>query len=875
MLLTFEDPPNNIKAGWKEHHQVFMNELKNLTATGMTTLGPSLKHSFDLLNLNRMQTGIDTYGQGRCPFYLEPSIIIVITDGGKLSSTSGVLDELTLPMHSAVPGSEMTKEPFRWDQRLFALVLRLTGTVPPENSVNSNKVNATAADASPINDMCEVTGGSSYSVASQRTLMVCLEEIVSKIQGGVVIHFEWIKSDPAAVDNEEITLDENGEDKSKSWTSCRKMIYVQRSAQKGYSVGHWPIPESFWPDLQNPTLPPRTAHPVVRFSTQDTQPLIVENLPFDKYEVESSPLTNVILTRKQPGTCWQCFIANSHKTIENGYPFGYLKASSDMAHVNLFVLPYNYPVLLPLLDDLMRVQHGKPGREWKKAFDEYLKNMPLYYAAPLKRALQRLGAPASLVPDSMETSLSFPILNHLKRLKNQAKAEFDKVITSIASSTVNGNNLSSNNSTAVNNGSSSGGGNKNHATDSVSVRLLTTSSSSSVTSSTSSVLSQSSKKVSDIALTGNTSHPRIGNIRSELNEFPNFLLRVREKSSDLKSQSYRNPYDVNRRELIDQIHRMRINFLQPPAQIRYQDEDQMHSLPVSQMGNYQDYLKRMPSPLRELESTPVRQHMFGNPFKIDKKGGVMVDETDIDLVGSGNGNGNGGAAPIRAPKRAAGDPYYRSKRRPGPLPKDFVIRPSPPSSPSPASSSSSPSPMSPAHLNDYVMLDDEEPIPTDPAAARIDDVSDPSSSITSITPAASDDDSLDFATDVPTKVPESPADDDEVNSMYSSDGKSNEGSGVAFVPERDTKFQGVNGKDAPSYNSSSPATSRTNHKICNNSTSSSNGSNLKAAILMNGLPDKKYLNGGLMRLNLSSDEIRYKKEVFNLIKRPGKSEFYR
>lgn len=46
--------------------------------------------------------------------------------------------------------------------------------------------------------------------------------------------------------------------------------------------------------------------------------------------------------------------------------------------------------------------------------------------------------------------------------------------------------------------------------------------------------------------------------------------------------------------------------------------EQLHSLPVSQMGNYQEYLKRMPTPLREIESTPVRQHMFGNPFKIEK-----------------------------------------------------------------------------------------------------------------------------------------------------------------------------------------------------------------------------------------------------------------
>lgn len=134
-----------------------MTELKNLTANGMTTLGPALKNCFDLLNLNRMQTGIDTYGQGRCPYFLEPSVIIVITDGGKLTNSSNVQEELNLPMHSYVPGSELTKEPFRWDQRIFALVLRLTGTPPPDQFSNGN--NSFPYDNSPIDAMCEVTGG--------------------------------------------------------------------------------------------------------------------------------------------------------------------------------------------------------------------------------------------------------------------------------------------------------------------------------------------------------------------------------------------------------------------------------------------------------------------------------------------------------------------------------------------------------------------------------------------------------------------------------------------------------------------------------------------------------------------------------------------
>lgn len=44
-----------------------------------------------------------------------------------LCVVNGVQEEFNLPMNSPIPGSEMTREPFRWDQRLFALVLRLAG----------------------------------------------------------------------------------------------------------------------------------------------------------------------------------------------------------------------------------------------------------------------------------------------------------------------------------------------------------------------------------------------------------------------------------------------------------------------------------------------------------------------------------------------------------------------------------------------------------------------------------------------------------------------------------------------------------------------------------------------------------------------------
>ena len=44
--------------------------------------------------------------------------------------------------------------------------------------------------------MCEVTGGRSYAVTSQRMLHQCIDSLVQKLQSGVVIHFEKIGPDP-------------------------------------------------------------------------------------------------------------------------------------------------------------------------------------------------------------------------------------------------------------------------------------------------------------------------------------------------------------------------------------------------------------------------------------------------------------------------------------------------------------------------------------------------------------------------------------------------------------------------------------------------------------------------------------------------------
>uniref|UniRef100_A0A3B3QWJ6 Integrator complex subunit 6 like n=1 Tax=Paramormyrops kingsleyae TaxID=1676925 RepID=A0A3B3QWJ6_9TELE len=640
MLVTFDEPPYGVKAGWKENHASFMAELKNLQALGLSTLGHALRAAFDLLNLNRLVSGIDNYGQGRNPFFLEPSVIITITDGSRLTHSSGVQEELHLPLHSPLPGSELTKEPFRWDQRLFALVLRLPGAAVPD----SEQLGSVPSDESAITQMCEVTGGRSYCVRTQRMLNQCLESLVQKVLSGVVINFEKTGPDPPLL-NDDGLLDPvrpplpTG---PQSWHSCHKLIYVRPNPKTGVPVGHWPIPESFWPDQNSPTLPPRPSHPQVRFSCVDCEPMVIDKLPFDKYELEPSPLTQYILERKTPHVCWQVFVSSSGKHSDLGQPFGYLKASTTLTCVNLFVMPYNYPVILPLLDDLFKVHKLKPNLKWRQAFETYLKTLPPYYLLPLKKALRMMGAP-NLISDNIDCGLSYSVISYLKKLSQQAKIESDRLIVSVGKRPPQ--------EMGIKVGKHSSAPSLSHGCDFK--HLLR-------------------------CVTGDAPLPDVS-----AKEFAGFQIAL--LSKDVKPQAYRNAFDISRRNLLDQLTRMRTNLLRTTQKlIRGQDEDYLHSIPVAQMGNYQEYLKAMPSPLREIDpDQPKRMHTFGNPFKQDKKG-MMVDEADEFVAGPQSKKRGGGGDPSLgvAPKRRRSmSPLLRRPPTP-PVVTNHVLGKGPPGTPS-------------------------------------------------------------------------------------------------------------------------------------------------------------------------------------------------
>ncbi|KAI0978263.1 hypothetical protein GJ496_011513 [Pomphorhynchus laevis] len=155
MLFTLDPPPTNVKVGWHENMSTFSDRLNAIRPTGLTSLGIALKYALDVLNLNRLSTGMDTFGQGYFPFFMETSMVIILTDYCKLTSPCGIHNELLLPMNNTCMGFELTEEPFSWDQRIFSFVFDLRNQNP---KVNHNPY----ANQSPTHAMCEVTGGKHF-----------------------------------------------------------------------------------------------------------------------------------------------------------------------------------------------------------------------------------------------------------------------------------------------------------------------------------------------------------------------------------------------------------------------------------------------------------------------------------------------------------------------------------------------------------------------------------------------------------------------------------------------------------------------------------------------------------------------------------------
>lgn len=142
------------------------------------------------------------------------------------------------------------------------------------------------------------------------------------------------------------------------------------------------------------------------------------------------------------------------------------------------VLPYNYPGLWSLLDELASPALKMiPSPRWRQEFERYLGTVPPYYLpylrtgtdspsllgptvcarlfcasvshlltliltmlcrrvpsyvsvfVHLRAALKRWGAPPNLIPEHVDGGLSYALSSYLKKLKQQSKMDTDRAAT--------------------------------------------------------------------------------------------------------------------------------------------------------------------------------------------------------------------------------------------------------------------------------------------------------------------------------------------------------------------------------------------------------------------------------------------------------------
>ncbi|GMT03500.1 hypothetical protein PENTCL1PPCAC_25674 [Pristionchus entomophagus] len=653
MLFSTEEFPTCVKAGWKEGSGVFHEQLKALRPCGKFPLKQALLSALHFVNLNRAQTGVDYYGHGRFPHLQESVVVVTISDGSGVSDLPSDFELRSDPKNPA-PGSEYTEEAFRWDQRVFSIVLRMGARTPVEPRISICA--PVCIEPGVIQRVCAATGGRSFTMVSHKQQSNVIEVLTQMIHiNGIVLRFEYpapeIVHRNGTAENGEQSEERKAElegDKLRKSLEARPITFV---LTRNRAPGHWPIPEAFWPEaVQNSTkLPVRQAHPMLTIGVTPTEAQLNTEFPFDKYELDPvCPLSDFVRERTtamgNANVCWQVFVTNSFHSPGAGKPFGFLKTATNGSSVNLFLMPYNYPVLLKLLDEQKADVRLRVHPEWRLKLDQYIKSCPSYYKQQLKKALMRLKLSGGFL-DEPSQNLYAPQLNKaLTTMKSVGKDEMDKLLAEI------GARLS-----------------KPPRPPSYCVPVERRET---YAAAKNFRIEWEEEKKTRLAA-AKTDEPEKKKIRSRLpipatrsnavvieddiapdpelpeappakvEPIPNMMIDL--YAMPITNQVYRNPFSIEKHQLVQMLPRLRLNLEQqirdspipalegglPGMSCKLQTAYELHSLPVSQMGNYDEYVKSLEQigggPLREVEHRAMRENTFGNPFKKDKKS-LAVDE---------------------------------------------------------------------------------------------------------------------------------------------------------------------------------------------------------------------------------------------------------
>ncbi|KAI3381436.1 hypothetical protein SNEBB_000881 [Seison nebaliae] len=409
MLFTTGDPPHNIRVGWKENLIQFNHELKMMSADSLSDGDDAIKQAFNMLNIYRLSTRVDTFGYGFFSQYTEWSMIIFLTDGRERRSKEEIGENLKDSIFSQVPGSELYDEIFRWDQQLFVVKFR--------TSAISNSL-LDMMEGTAIEQFAELTGGECFRINDRQEMMSTVE---------ILGRYEQQLS----------AIIESESDK------------YQVSISYDKKIANWCFPEPYWLHSALEEFNARNSHPILTIDNEhdclvfpgmnnvgqvptgmngnevkNTFEFTSYSLPFDEYELtvkNGKKFSNDLYQKTK-------FVFMKGSGVDgDDRPFGYIVFNrKSMKSLTLFVGAYDYPTFAPMYERLLLYRTYRQDKKFMNDLEQYLcKTMPQYYIYYLRRILPKLTYDQLLQEFPTRHPTVLMLERHLKKSSAHAKMLLD------------------------------------------------------------------------------------------------------------------------------------------------------------------------------------------------------------------------------------------------------------------------------------------------------------------------------------------------------------------------------------------------------------------------------------------------------------------
>lgn len=437
MLMETGEDKNSLLSFFGDPIEVLEDTIKSIKPFYSTNKNFSspISYALTIVNKYRIKNGTDRFGQGRCPWIIEPVHIIIFTDGKTYEEKELFLQK------TPGTGGDMISDPYRWEHRIFVCITNCS-----EDVIHAEQENV-GLNTSLIS-LSTLTGGETVYCNGMKEIpsaVAILSEKISKMVVGVKFALH-----------------------SSSTESIGNAVFGHLNVK---ATGEWPIPESYWVGQRLEHLPSRSAHPLLLvcplssdalsrdassagpFSTSQRAEVALAaelELLVDTYDVTLPPAPPLHaqcppqptassmhkalgISRKESyavyvrGSGRGSYVAEpgfsapqpgAGPTLNNGdLPFAILRPSSSGSGSELLCLPYNYPQLLPLLKSandalnklsassdagadrgqLVRQLCGSPWASlWRAELSAYLLTIPPYFYNTTAQTVFRRAGLASL-----------------------------------------------------------------------------------------------------------------------------------------------------------------------------------------------------------------------------------------------------------------------------------------------------------------------------------------------------------------------------------------------------------------------------------------------------------------------------------------------